>query len=558
MEKIYSTPTIYGTVFYYGTKCATAYIDEKGQTHLSSKKQKRPLIVHKHFFIRGLEYLVFGLIAFFSNLSQENFNYKVSKKVNITAKQIAIFVLGVFSILLGVFLFGFLPVKLAIVLSGLNYNMFIKRLLVALFKLLILSFVLLSLKLFPAFKQFYRFNASLDYNEKTGEYKKPTNFLNFIICGFFVSTFVVSMIGFTANNIFKPIINICATIICFSLTYELLLILERYNWGKYCFSLFLVTEKPEQTEIYCANCAKYEVKLMRNDIKIENGQLDYAIAYAEAKQKLITAGVYDAADMDWLMCEVLGCKRSELKFKSKITQKQYKDLQNAVTKRAKGCPITKIFGRTEFYGLEFKVTKDVLSPRMETEILVEEVLKKANSKSEVLDIGTGSGVIAICVSKFSGAKTTAVDVSQKALAVAKQNAENNGAEVQFVESNLFEGLKKPKKYDIIVSNPPYIKSEDIEGLDVEVKDYDPKLALDGGKSGLEFYEKIINNAPKYLKNKGYIFFEIGKGQKAAVEKMLEQNFCEITAIKDYNKIYRVICAKLKTRGIKNVKSNRKN
>ena len=212
--------------------------------------------------------------------------------------------------------------------------------------------------------------------------------------------------------------------------------------------------------------------------------------------------------------------------------------------RAKGMPITKIFGKTNFYGLDFVVTADVLSPRMDTEVLVEQVLKHCTSKTKVLDVGTGSGAISVCIAKLAGAKVTAVDVSDSALEVAKQNAINNKVKIDFVNSDLFASLGKNKKFDIIVSNPPYIPSQEVLTLDDEVKNYDPILALDGGDSGLDFYEKIINQAPAFLNKNGLIFFEAGINQAKDVKKLLQKNFKDIKMVKDLNKIDRVVYATL--------------
>ena len=185
---------------------------------------------------------------------------------------------------------------------------------------------------------------------------------------------------------------------------------------------------------------------------------------------------------------------------------------------------------------------------METEILVENVINETKNfkKCKVLDIGTGSGAISISVAKFSGAEVTAVDVSKSALEVAKQNAKDLDAKVTFIQSDLFSQLKKKQKYDIIVSNPPYIRSLDIEGLDGEVKNYDPRLALDGGDDGLDFYRRISAEAKEHLTKGGKIFFEIGKGQFTQVKNILAKNgFEDIKGIKDYNKIYRIVKAEWK-------------
>ena len=161
----------------------------------------------------------------------------------------------------------------------------------------------------------------------------------------------------------------------------------------------------------------------------------------------------------------------------------------------------------------------------------------------VLDLCTGSGVIAIAIAKNSNAKVYASDISKPALSIAELNAKNNHAKVEFIHSDLFSSIKK--KFDLIVSNPPYIKSLDIEKLDVEVKDYDPKIALDGGNDGLDFYKEIISKAPSFLKNKGYLFFEVGKGQsKKVVNMMQKSNFVDINVVNDYNKIERIVYGRI--------------
>ena len=212
-------------------------------------------------------------------------------------------------------------------------------------------------------------------------------------------------------------------------------------------------------------------------------------------------------------------------------------------RRVKGEPIDKIFGKTEFYGLTFKVNKDVLTPRKETEILVEEALKIiGKEKLEVLDLCTGSGAIAVSIAKNSAAKVTATDISESALMVAKQNAELSDVKINFICSDLFSDIKKGKKFNVITCNPPYIKSEDIKTLDKEVKDYDPHLALDGGEDGLYFYRKISEEFEEFLAPKGVILLEIGLAQEKSVKKLFSKNKFSVRIVKDYSGIQRIIIA----------------
>ena len=235
--------------------------------------------------------------------------------------------------------------------------------------------------------------------------------------------------------------------------------------------------------------------------------------------------------------------------KEELTLRQEVNYFKAIKKLCNGIPIQHITNRQEFMKMTFFVDENVLIPRPDTEILVEEVIKiakKINAK-KILDLCTGSGAIAISLAKYiDKSNITAVDISDKALNVAKLNAKNNEVEdrITFVESDLFKNLKK-EKYDIIVSNPPYIKKEVLKKLDKEVQK-EPKLALDGGYDGLDFYRKIIKNADEYLKFNGYLCFEIGYDQKEDVENLLkeQEKYINITCKKDLCDNDRVVIAKL--------------
>ena len=221
----------------------------------------------------------------------------------------------------------------------------------------------------------------------------------------------------------------------------------------------------------------------------------------------------------------------------------------AIKKLCQGIPIQHITHRQEFMKMTFYVDENVLIPRQDTEILVEEVIKiskKTNSK-KILDLCTGSGAIAISLAKYiENSQITAVDISNKALNIAKINSKNNNVEDQitFIESDLFKNLPK-EKYDIIVSNPPYIKKDIIKKLDKEVQ-REPKIALDGGYDGLDFYRKIISQADEYLKFHGYLCFEIGYDQKEEVEEIIKEQgkYIETYCKKDLCDNDRVIVTKL--------------
>ena len=233
----------------------------------------------------------------------------------------------------------------------------------------------------------------------------------------------------------------------------------------------------------------------------------------------------------------------------KLTQMQEQEYLEYIELLKQGEPIEHITHQKEFMKLNFYVDENVLIPRQDTEVLVEEVIqiaKKIKAK-KILDLCTGSGAIAISLAKYlENVQLTALDISGKALDIAIANAKNNHVQdrITFVESNLFQDLAQ-EKYDIIVSNPPYIRSEEIEKLDKEVK-REPKVALDGGKDGLEFYRKIIDQGYQYLKYGGYICLEIGYDQKEEVVKIIEnkKQYVGTCCKKDLYDNDRVIITKL--------------
>lgn len=209
----------------------------------------------------------------------------------------------------------------------------------------------------------------------------------------------------------------------------------------------------------------------------------------------------------------------------KLTQVQEKKYFEAIEQLVKGIPLQHITHRQEFMKMDFYVNNKVLIPRPDTEVLVEEVIriaKKIKAK-KILDLCTGSGAIAVSLAKYiENSQITATDISEKALEIAETNAKKHQVDKQiaFLPSNLFEELPK-EKYDIIVSNPPYIKKEVIKTLDEEVQK-EPHIALDGGQDGLDFYRKIIHHSYEFLKYKGYLCLEIGYDQKIDVIELIEQ------------------------------------
>ena len=264
-----------------------------------------------------------------------------------------------------------------------------------------------------------------------------------------------------------------------------------------------------------------------------------------AAARLEQAGVPDAdVDAAYLLASVLKEDTLAMRINGHraLTEEQEKAFDALCDRRAAREPLQYILGETDFMGLTFHVEPGVLIPRADTEILVEKALAWMKPGARVLDIGTGSGAIAVSLAKLGRpAQVTAVDVSDRALEIARRNAERNGAAVEFVKSDCFSALKG-RKYDMIVSNPPYISEDEMRGLMPEVT-REPELALFGGADGLDFYRRISREAPEYLNEGGCLLFEIGWLQKDAVSALVKAHIGEPFALRDYGQNWRVVGAK---------------
>ena len=266
------------------------------------------------------------------------------------------------------------------------------------------------------------------------------------------------------------------------------------------------------------------------------------------EEKLKSAGIHDYAnDARELLCLATGRDRTGLimYINSEVANETAQRYYDLLRERAGRTPLQHITGEQEFMGYRFKVTKDVLVPRFDTELLVEEAAKRAILGAKILDLCTGSGIIGIALKKMCfGAEVTMTDVSDEALAVAAENAELNKADVKIIKSDMFGALDPKEKFTLIVSNPPYIPAEEIENLDPEVRDHDPRLALDGGEDGLDFYRVIASDAPRYLMPGGQVLLEIGHDQGETVPALLKAaGFRDIEVLKDLSGNDRVVAAK---------------
>ena len=357
----------------------------------------------------------------------------------------------------------------------------------------------------------------------------------------------------TLNGILRFVVKVLMLPVVAGVSYEVLRLLAKTKSKFFLIFKFpgllmqrLTTREPEDDMIECAIAAFNMVLAMDEDPTIPERQFITAGSMSDllkATKKRFSNGGVDEEEAEWIFALTLGIAKSSVATEEKLLK--YEEVAKIVKiadERLTGRPLWYIIGDTDFCGYKIKVDERVLIPRPETEELAMMVISAAQEGDNVLDLCTGSGAIAIAVSKElekanRPVKMTAVDISEEALALAKENAELNEADVLFVQSDLFSRLRG--RFNIIVSNPPYIPSKEVEGLQREVKDFEPKLALDGGKDGLDFYRKIANEAPKYLTSGGMVIMEVGIGEAAEVVKLFKYAAYSMI-IKDFNGIDRYV------------------
>ena len=271
-------------------------------------------------------------------------------------------------------------------------------------------------------------------------------------------------------------------------------------------------------------------------------------AFRKGIEILKNAGIEaPAGDAGVLLCSVIHCDRAFLYAHStdEVEQILLENYFSMLERRAGGMPLQYLTGKQEFMSLPFEVGSGVLVPRQDTELLVETVIKLCKEKGEgqqILDIGTGSGCIAVSLAYYiPQCRVTAIDKMVDAIAIAQRNAQTNRMtdRIRFIKSNLFDEIAG-EKFDVIVSNPPYIRTDDIEGLQREVRYHEPMEALDGGLDGLYFYRRIIHEAPEFLEADGVLAFETGYDQAADVALLMVNDFSHIKIYKDLAGTDRVV------------------
>ncbi|MBC8231720.1 peptide chain release factor N(5)-glutamine methyltransferase [bacterium] len=255
-------------------------------------------------------------------------------------------------------------------------------------------------------------------------------------------------------------------------------------------------------------------------------------------------------DTELLLGHILNKSRLQLymDFEQVVSKEHLAQYRELIKKRIERVPVAYLTNHKEFMSLSFYVDESVLIPRPETEVLVENVLKLQSDDCNVLDLGTGSGAIVVTLAtKRVDWKFIATDISTEAVVVAEKNAQRHrvSERITFLQGNLFEPLQdESMKFDCIVSNPPYIPSDEISTLMPEVRDYEPRIAIDSGTAGLDFIERLVAESPRFLKENGQLLFEFGYQQDEAVRDLIQSNpqYTDCNIIKDYAGIERVVVA----------------
>lgn len=564
---------------------ATAVRDESGKIRLETKRLKD---VNKRCLFLRLP-IVRGVVSFISSLfggtavlmrsaevfgegEPTKFEKWLSEKLKINVMNVVGAISLVVGLALAIFLFMWLPQTLRGVLeSAFNttFGIWAKNFIEGGVKLLVFILYIVFCSFFKDIKRTFMYHGAehktISCYEKglplTPENAKTcsrvhdrcgTTFIVFVmVISIIVFACFESLVGVSIIGAPRLLCKIALLPLVAGLSYELLKGLSKTT----CFVFYplklpglllqrITTREPDEKMLEVAITAFNKVLEMDADETVP--EVKFAVPEKRnaltkrVSDTLSDNGITEKAESEWIVSIALGIKRDEVYSDDLVSAEKVEKVNEIVAQRITGRPLWYCIGDADFYGFTIKVDERVLIPRPETEILVDTALKYIDSGKTVLDLCTGSGAVAIAVQKKTGARVSATDVSDKAIELAKENAALNGAEIEFVTGDLFAPVEN-KKFDVILTNPPYIKSADIETLQTEVKDFEPKLALDGGEDGLDFYERIFAEAQNYLNASGVIIAECGAGQAEEIKRIAAGKF-SVSVVKDYENIDRIIVA----------------
>ncbi len=561
------------------TSMATAVRDQEGVIRLETKrlKPKKKKSIKNWPIIRGVVSFIDSFYTgtkilmrsadVYGEGEPSKFEKWLAEKLKVNVMSVVSFISLVLGLALAIGMFIILPQTVRVWLVGDNPNVWAKNFIEGGLKLLIFVLYIFLCGLIKDVRRTFMYHGAehktISCYEKglplTVENAKTcsrlhnrcgTTFMFFVILlSILVFACFESLIGdVLTNKVVRVLVKIAFLPVVAGLSYELLKFLAKTD----CFIFAplklpglliqkLSTKEPDERMLEVAITAFNTVLLMDGDPTIPEKQFVMPMKRKELLEKTIIdlkeAGIDEFSEAEWILSIVLGVKRSQVRTNDLVLVSKIEKINQIVKERISGRPLWYVIGNTNFYGYDIKVNESVLIPRPETELLCEQALKVISTSSSVLDLCTGSGVIALTIKKEKGCNVVASDVSEKALAVATENFKSHGVDIQTFLSDMFENING--KFDLIISNPPYIKTEDLASLQKEVKEFEPILALDGGEDGLKFYKIIAEKAKDYLNENGVILLEIGIGQAEDV-KGLFSNYKSVEILKDYENIDRIV------------------
>ena len=576
---------------------ATAVRDVEGHIQIESERLAPPEKTNKFFrlpFVRGVVNFIRSLVdgnrvlmrsaevAFPDDEEPSKGEKLLNEKHGIDINAIVTTVAGVLGVVLALLIFvalpqwvtGFLPFdKTSTGLDGLWFNLCEGGI-----RLLIFILYILAISLIPSLRRVFMCHGAEHKTITCYEEGKELTVENvrgcsrvhdrcgttFLFIVMMVSIVVFSLVNiaiagwlYTGNSavdgILRFVLKVLMLPIVAGVSYEVLKLLAKTKNKFFLIFKFpgllmqrLTTREPEDGMIECAIAAFNTVLAMDADPTIPEKRFVTADKLTsllkDTKKRFANCGI-EEEEAEWIFALTLDIPKSAINTEEKLLKiPQVKEILRIADERLTGRPLWYVMGDADFCGYKIKVDERVLIPRPETEELVMMAVAAAEEGQHVLDLCTGSGAIAIATYKElekAGRKVrmTAIDVSEKALELARENAELNGAEINFIQSDLFTRIRE--RFDLIVSNPPYISSAEIETLQREVKDFEPRLALDGGADGLEIYRKIAADVSKHLTRGGTLLMEVGAGQAEEVVKLFKGNSYSMI-IKDFNGVDRYV------------------
>ena len=565
------------------TAMATSVRDSDGIIRTESKRIK-PLSKRSKIFRLPI---IRGVISFFDSMiggtkvllrsaevygeeEPTRFEKWLANKLHVNLMGVISFISLVLGLGLAIVLFIWLPQLSRTLLEkivGSEFDLLLKNLIEGGFKLLIFVMYILLCSLIKDVKRTFMYHGAehktiscyekgLDLSvENVRKCSRVhdrcgTTFIVFVlIISILVFAGVEALIGESVNGILRVLLKLSVFPLVAGLSYELLKALSKTN-SKIFLPLkapgmllqCITTKEPDDKMLEVAITAFTTVMQMDNDQDIPEKEFVTAKKRKDLTESVVKRlsekGITETSEAEWIVSIALDIKRDEVYQDKIVTPKYVEKVEEILLMRLTGRPLWYCIGNTDFYGYVICVDERVLIPRSETELLVENAIKHIDANSKVLDLCTGSGAIAIAVKGETNASVTAVDISEDALELAKENARLNGLEINFLVSDMFANLKE-QKFDVIISNPPYIRSKEIKSLQNEIVNFEPILALDGGEDGLDFYRIIADNAKKYLTENGKLLLEVGYDQADEVIKLFGE-YKNAEKIKDYEGIERIV------------------